>query len=172
MAINFLQLGAIDWILIIFVMLGVLLGITRGIGKVSISLLIWSISLISSQIIATTLSTPLGSYINDSELLLLLPFSISFFFIMIVLSLLFSFLSINAGTSPLVRLLGALASLPLIAVQLLVAVNFSRLLTIDESIYWLESEIIPLILQIEYYWQSIILNNFCSFFPGVSCQYF
>ncbi len=169
MEISFLKFAIIDWGLLVFAILIFVLGLARGLGKSIVSLLIWASALVFSQIISILLSAPLSAYIYDQELLLLLPFSISFFFMMIVLNLLFSLLSVNTGSSPIVRLLGGLVAIPLIVVQLLVIVNFCRLLTIDDSNYWLDSQLIPIILEMEFYWRSLVLDNVCFSLPGVKC---
>lgn len=169
MAVALTLLNEIDWFIILAIVILLMYGITQGLGRVLTTLILWGISFVVAQLVSRILSIPLAAYISDPELLVLVPFSISFLFSLMILNLFFSFLSISTAKNPLMRSLGGLAALPLALVQLLVLVSFARLLTLDESSYWLESQLVPLILQVEFYWETYVMNGVCRLLPAAQC---
>ncbi len=169
MGIELTLLNEIDWVILLTFVVIFMYGISRGLGRVLTSLLLWAASFILAELVSRLLSIPLSAYIDDPELLVLVPFSISFFFCMMVFNLVFSFLSFNIERTPLMRFLGGLLSLPLVMVQLLVLVSFARLLTLDESTYWFESQLVPFVLRVEYYWATYVMDNVCTLLPAAQC---
>lgn len=169
MGINFIQLNLVDWFIIVLILVVVMMGIARGLGKSTSSLIIWGLSFVGAQLVSRLVSTPLSNYIDDAELLLLVPFSISFFFLMILFNLFFSFLTINTGNTSLSKLLGALVSIPLVLIQLLILVSFARLLTLNDSTQWLESQLIPVVLYLEFYWETYVMNGACVLISATQC---
>ncbi len=169
MAETLALLNQVDWFIILAITILLMYGVTQGLGRVMTTLLLWGVSFIMAQLVARILSIPLSSYIDDPELLVLVPFSISFLFSLMIFKLLFSFILINTEKTPLMRSLGGLMALPLALVQFLVLVSFARLLTLDDSSYWLESQLIPIILQVEFYWETYVMNNVCKLLPAAQC---
>ncbi|MBE8182495.1 MAG: hypothetical protein HAW61_03095 [Candidatus Portiera sp.] len=169
MAETLALLNQVDWFIILAITILLMYGVTQGLGRVMTTLLLWGVSFIMAQLVARILSIPLSSYIDDPELLVLVPFSISFLFSLMIFKLLFSFLLINTEKTSLMRSLGGLMALPLALVQFLVLVSFARLLTLDDSSYWLESQLIPIILQVEFYWETYVMNNVCKLLPAAQC---
>ncbi|MCH9666065.1 MAG: CvpA family protein [Gammaproteobacteria bacterium] len=169
MGIELTLLNEIDWVILLAFVVMFMYGISQGLGRVLTSLLLWASSFILAELVSRLLSIPLSAYIDDPELLVLVPFSISFFFSMMVFNLLFSFLTFNTERTPLMRSLGGLLSLPLVMVQLLVLVSFARLLTLDESTYWFESQLVPFVLRVEYYWATYVMDNVCTLLPAAQC---
>ena len=170
MGIELTLLNEIDWVILLAFIVMFAYGISQGLGRVLTSLLLWASSFILAELVSRLLSIPLSAYIDDPELLVLVPFSISFFFSMMVFNLLFSFLTFNTERTPLMRSLGGLLSLPLVMVQLLVLVSFARLLTLDESTYWFESQLVPFVLRIDHYWATYVMDNVCSLMPAAQCH--
>lgn len=169
MGVELTLLNQVDWFIILAMTILLMYGITQGLGRVVTTLLLWGLAFIAAQLVSRILSIPLGTYIDDPELLILVPFSISFLFSLMVFKLFFSFLSINTEKTPLMRSLGGLMAVPLALVQLLVLISFARLLTLDESSYWLESQLVPAILRVEFYWETYIMNSVCGLLPGAQC---
>ena len=169
MGIDWTQLNPVDWGIILLLLVVIAYGAVRGLGKTINSLIVFGVSFVGAQLVSRILSIPLSNYIDDPELLILVPFGISFFFFMIIFNLFFSFLIFNTGTTPLSRLLGVAVSIPLALVQLLILLSFAKLLTLDQSNLWLESQFADIILNIEFYWETYIMNNFCDLFPAAQC---
>lgn len=169
MAVALTLMNEVDWFIILAIIILLMYGITQGLGKVLTTLMLWGVAFIVAQLVSRILSIPLAAYIGDPELLVMVPFSISFLFSLMILNLFFSFLSISTAKNPLMRFLGGFMAFPLALVQLLVIISFARLLTLDESDYWVESQLIPIILQAEFYWETYVMNGVCRLLPAAQC---
>ena len=168
------NLTYLDWGCIWFLTLSILFGLLRGFGPTLISVLVWTASFIVAQFFARFLSIPLQAYLEDPELLLLVPFIAVFLISLIVLNMLFSLLaagSIKLDNKSVSQLLGGLLALPLSFVQALVAVNFARLMDFDENVVWTTSQFIPTLMQFEILWENYVLKLICAFLPEAQCYY-
>ncbi len=170
--INITSFNETDWILVALAVILIGVGISRGFVKALIALILWLAVLTSSQVIAGILQKPLGRYVTDPELLLLLPFALIFFFLFVFLRIIVSFVMLsypNVTTVPLTRAIGGILSLPLLAVQSIFIVQIVRLLTLDESAYWQNSRLTPYLEQWELYWANSVLQKICDVLWGGLC---
>ena len=173
MELNIALFNETDWILLVVLVSLLVWGMARGFNRVFISLLLWLVALLSSQILAALLQQPLSSYITDLELALLLPFVIIFVFLFILMNIILSLLMLSPRnvTSPLTRLLGGVLSVPLIALQCIFVLQLARLLALDDSTYWLDSQLVPYLEQLDLYWNRWLLEGLCNNLLSLQCRF-
>lgn len=173
MELNIVLFNATDWVLLLAVVALLIWGMARGFTRVLVSLVLWLVVLIASQILAALLQPALNSYISDAELSLLLPFVVIFIFLFVFVNIILSLIMLSSRTitSPLTRLLGGICSVPLIALQCIFVVQLARLLALDDSIYWLDAQLVPYLEQLDLYWSEWILDNICINLLAVQCGF-
>ena len=173
MELNITLFNETDWVLLVVLVLLLVWGMARGFNRVLVSFLLWLVALLASQILSALLQQPLSNYITNLELALLLPFVVIFVFLFILMNIILSLfmLSPRNVTSPLTRLLGGVLSVPLIALQCIFVLQLARLLVLDESTYWLDSQLLPYLELLDLYWNKWILGVLCNNLLSLQCSF-
>lgn len=180
MELDFIDLNTLDWIIIGLVSLLLIWHVAHGFTRNLIALFVWVLAFLVATIFSASAQEFLMPYIKDAELLELVPFALIFVFSFIFIKLIIFFILVNFITSfvtsgagerikPLVRLLAAFSALPLIGVQLLVLLQFSRLFAVHWTEYWHVSTLVPFALQLEGYWNSWVLSALCDYIAKILC---
>ena len=170
MELNFISLNRLDWIVLAVFVIFLIWHVSNGFMRNLFALFVWVTALLAASIFSPSAQNILAPYITNTELLELVPFALIFIFAFIFLRLILVFIIVNFVTSfmnassgermkPLMRFLAAFSALPLIGVQFLVLLQFSRLFAIHKTKYWLDDSLfIPFALRLESYWDDGVLK--------------
>ncbi len=149
-------MNAADWVIVAVIGLSMLLSLLRGFTREAISVAAWVLALFGARMLAPSLATLLGGYIENPVLRELTAFGILFLAILMVGLLLAHLLSAVVGRSKLSvgdRVLGMTFGLVRGLLIVVVILVFARPWLADDEV-WKASRLIPHVSLLENWLQD------------------